>query len=392
MWKTYKTVADAWKTILNSTQKPHDCRSGFLLLLLCGVQVDADFSPSGNFLILDIPIGENQVNFPGLADTVQHDDLKFARLGENDLRMTDLQHFAQYRAFVSMADGATVQNLTLSDAYICGTQFVAAFCANAQNGTVIRNCRVYDSYLAGTYSCAGICARAVGSTVRDCINASSVSVSVEGAGGILGQSGDHHVTVENCLNSGSVYAKAGIAGGIVGRTEYNVTIRNCLSVGALSGSELVGNILGKYYYTKFSVLNCAFKRGEHSALGGGSSPYEFTLSAGSYTEEELASGKVAYKLNADENDIHWYQTLGEDAYPLPDSSHKTVYPYGDDYTNTYCAHTTKKTVHVEASCSTEGYDAVVCEECGLVFEKTNIVPALGTHSYESGVFSVCGVG
>ena len=299
---------------------------------------------------------------------------------------------AQYRAFVSMADGATVQNLTLSDAYICGTQFVAAFCANAQNGTVIRNCRVYDSYLAGTYSCAGICARAVGSTVRDCINASSVSVSVEGAGGILGQSGDHHVTVENCLNGGSVYAKAGIAGGIVGRTEYNVTIRNCLSVGALSGSELVGNILGKYYYTKFSVLNCAFKRGEHSALGGGSSPYEFTLSAGSYTEEELASGKVAYKLNADENDIHWYQTLGEDAYPLPDSSHKTVYPYGDDYTNTYCAHTTKKTVHVEASCSTEGYDAVVCEECGLVFEKTNIVPALGTHSYESGVCTVCGDG
>ncbi len=47
----------------------------------------------------------------------------------------------------------------------------------------------------------------------------------------------------------------------------------------------------------------------------------------------ISNGELAYKLNGDQKEIKWYQTLGEDATPVPFSSHKIVYKIDDTYSN-----------------------------------------------------------
>ena len=47
----------------------------------------------------------------------------------------------------------------------------------------------------------------------------------------------------------------------------------------------------------------------------------------------LASGELCYKLNGDQSDIVWYQTLGVDAYPTTNPTHKKVFFDGTSYTN-----------------------------------------------------------
>ena len=42
------------------------------------------------------------------------------------------------------------------------------------------------------------------------------------------------------------------------------------------------------------------------------------------TLEQFQNGEVCYKLNGDQSDIHWYQTIGEDALPVLDESHGIV--------------------------------------------------------------------
>ena len=42
------------------------------------------------------------------------------------------------------------------------------------------------------------------------------------------------------------------------------------------------------------------------------------------TLEQFQNGEVCYKLNGDQSDIHWYQTIGEDAFPVLDESHAIV--------------------------------------------------------------------
>ena len=41
-------------------------------------------------------------------------------------------------------------------------------------------------------------------------------------------------------------------------------------------------------------------------------------------KEDVASGKLCYALNGDQSEIVWYQTLGEDPYPVLDPTHKVV--------------------------------------------------------------------
>ena len=43
------------------------------------------------------------------------------------------------------------------------------------------------------------------------------------------------------------------------------------------------------------------------------------------TTEQLLCGEVAFMLNLNENDGVWHQNIGEDAFPVPDPSHKSVY-------------------------------------------------------------------
>ncbi|MBQ7180598.1 MAG: hypothetical protein IJR87_04820, partial [Bacteroidaceae bacterium] len=52
------------------------------------------------------------------------------------------------------------------------------------------------------------------------------------------------------------------------------------------------------------------------------------------TEEDVTSGALCYALNGDQSEITWYQTIGQDAYPVLDATHGIVAKNADgSYTN-----------------------------------------------------------
>lgn len=57
-------------------------------------------------------------------------------------------------------------------------------------------------------------------------------------------------------------------------------------------------------------------------------------------------------------------------------------------TPTVCKHTNTKNEHLDAICTTAGYDRTVCADCGATVKETTL-PALG-HDYKSGTCTRCG--
>ncbi len=112
--------------------------------------------------------------------------------------------------------------------------------------------------------------------------------------GVLG--GEIHLsTVENCFTAGDIQVTTtnSQAGGIAGETA-STTLTNC--------------------YTTFGTL----------ANGG----TYVNCYSGETAAAMAPTGELCYKLNGDQSVITWYQTMGEDAYPVLDPTHKQVYGSG----------------------------------------------------------------
>ena len=60
---------------------------------------------------------------------------------------------------------------------------------------------------------------------------------------------------------------------------------------------------------------------------------ENSAAAETVNAEQLASGEVCYKLNGDQTEINWFQTLGEDTYPV--LFDKSLRVWFDEGTGTY---------------------------------------------------------
>lgn len=161
-------------------------------------------------------------------------------------------------------------------------------------------------------------------TISGCTNFADVTTTSTGSGnaaGIYGVNMDSStkLTIENCLNVGTISGRE--AGGISGWIG-NGTVRNCLNIGKVTGTSAdafarknAGTIENSYCYKPSGTV---------SAMTG----------ATSVTTDELKSGKVANLLNNNKTDgtQAWYQTLGEDAFPILDATHSTVYSgYVDCY-------------------------------------------------------------
>ncbi len=187
----------------------------------------------------------------------------------------------------NMRNGACVKNLTVKGEVHNSDKFATAVVANTYGLTSISGItsliHVYST-TPGDAAHAGImsCNRGT-TTVRDCVFAGVM----EGAGAIN--------------NSG-----------IVGWTAGVTMIENCLQIGDIqldaSGSYTLAreplhiNIYNTYYKTPYGVV-----QGDQ------------------ITDEQLASGEVCYMLNRGNTDNPtWYQTLGEDPYPVPNPSHQIV--------------------------------------------------------------------
>ncbi|MBO7120456.1 MAG: hypothetical protein J6W03_09085 [Bacteroidaceae bacterium] len=158
-------------------------------------------------------------------------------------------------------------------------------------------------------------------------------------GGIVGYTNNSTnaiCNITNCLFDGKLINTVDVPGnctfgGMVGYTNSSlVTIKNCLSIGTVQSARYA-QFFGALNGTNSKIIN-SYYQGDYingSSSGQVANPQEAT----SVTNEQLKSGEVCFKLNGDQTEINWFQTLGTHDYPLLDSG-RTVYFVRGAYTNT----------------------------------------------------------
>jgi len=207
---------------------------------------------------------------------------------------------ASYAGLFGYCDNSVVKikNTGLVDSYIC------------YNGT---NSAYYTSSFSG---CRG--------SVENCFS-NAVLNGYYYLNGIVGNTG----TATNCYFAGQIYGRL-----------YNAC---CYSIGMQSNTNC--------YSTKEMYRNS-------------NSWTKYAENSGSYgsvtvTTDQLSSGEVTYQLNGSSSEAPvWFQTLGEDTYPMLDSTHGTVYSVFkcDGTTPMY------RNVNENASCVDEDGDGI-CDVC-----------------------------
>ena len=211
---------------------------------------------------------------------------------------------------IGWAEGSTLINIhsALNIASVSTSHHVGGVCGDMRSGSKAYNCSfsgiIYDK-----------------DNTHDCI------------AGIGGYSNENCL-YENCANYGTIEFSASnaYAGGICGYVNNDsfVGVFNCLNVGAvkmIGGSTptysgaFVGRLRG---HANSQFVNNYMLQGSAANTSG-----ENKIEGNTVTGEQLASGEVCFKLNGDQSEINWFQTLGADEFPVLFDTHKVVYQNAD---------------------------------------------------------------
>lgn len=201
-------------------------------------------------------------------------------------------------AFIKNMTDATVENLILKGSIESSTHFSAGVVSEAYGTSYITNV-VADVDITSSYSGdgthGGLVAVGHGDlTVENCAYVGILTCpEAYGTGGIVGWSGDgQRMIIKNCYVGGTLDMMMGQNNIVIGRN--NPYIENCW----------VSDVNeGMYDNNAFTTY---------------------------FDAETISTGEFCYKdLNGTEtSNVAWYQTLGQDAYPVPFASHGTVYVAG----------------------------------------------------------------
>ena len=211
---------------------------------------------------------------------------------------------------IGWAEGSTLINIhsALNIASVSLSHHIGGVCGDMRAGSKAYNCSfsgtIYDK-----------------DNTNDCI------------AGIGGYSNENCL-YENCANYGTIEFSASnaYAGGICGYVNNDsfVGVFNCLNVGTV---KMIGGSTPTYSGAFVGRLRGhANSKFENNYMLGGSAANtsgENKIEGNSVTEEQLTSGEVCYNLNGDQEELNWFQTLGEDTYPVLFDSHKVVYRASD---------------------------------------------------------------
>ena len=264
-------------------------------------------------------------------------------------------------------------------------------------------------------------------TIKNCWNTGDVSCNQSDVGGILGATS--LATVSRCYNTGyirGIYSNHYYSGGVVGRNKSTSTITNCWNSGTVSGYGDIGGITGynevnckiKYCYSTGKISGSLYKGGIIGFTNGTYSPISsyYLTGTASYgvaddfsntgaapmTEEQFASGEVAYLLQKSQSTQIWGQNLdnGQEVQTAPVISSATVYyvqtggctegtaQYAySNFEETTVTHSYESVV-TEATCTEEGCTTHTCTVCGDSYTDSYTDP-LG-HAYENGFCAECG--
>ena len=199
-------------------------------------------------------------------------------------------------------------------------------------GTVIKNLIIDKSCsITGALRTGGITGtgqnRDKEIVIMNCVNEASITTTTKNAGGITGGSTSNHPIwrIENCVNTGTITALGNTAGekesaGISGWLGDNgsTIVKNCINIGYVDGID--GNGRGVVRMSRDCCVNCY-------DLSGNELNYQYIDHE--FTAEDITSGKLAYMINSLAGELVYWQTIGEDEYPMPFSTSKQVYLQGE---------------------------------------------------------------
>ena len=200
-----------------------------------------------------------------------------------------------------------------------------------------------------------------------------------------GTNGGGTVTFECCGNAGMVGAAYQNAAGICGvsmNSECGIRLIRCFNVGGVAGGNESSALCAWVGNNGSEIINCYnagwVSNGDGSSYqlwrngnGKGTGNFDCNGVQGetiSDNPDDLLGGSVAYKMNGNQSEnVIWYQTLGEDEYPVPFASHGIVYAVGE----LYCDGTSKSgetTFSNEKSSKRDDHNFVggICTACGEV--------------------------
>ena len=184
-----------------------------------------------------------------------------------------------------------------------------------QSPAVIKNFVLDESCtIETTDNYAGIIGSAWGANGPVCMENLGMEGTIRlggyNGGGIIGNNQKSVATLhmKNCYVAGNVIAEGGYSGALTGWAGYNAVFENCWVIGQITGTDNEGAYFVRGMESG-TITNCYSKIGTQAIT---------------ITDEQVANGELCYKLNGDQSTIVWYQNIGEDLYPVLDSTHKTV--------------------------------------------------------------------
>ena len=299
---------------------------------------DIDLSEDADYFE---PIGNVSNPFQGEFDGQGHKISNFGKYNEEEDAYS-LAFVGDRQGFFGFVKNATIKNFSIDGAftYDGGTGYGAIGWAE---GSTLQNIHsaLNIASVSTSHHIGGVCGdMRAGSKAIGCSFSGTITDSHNSHDCIAGIGGysNENCLYENCANYGTVIftASNSYAGGICGYVNNDsfTGIFNCLNVGKVSLKEGTPTYSGAFVGRLRSHANSKFENNYMLQGSAQSTSGENRIEAGAVTTEQLASGEVCYKLNGDQEEINWYQTLGEDAYPVLFDTHKRVWLDGETYTNT----------------------------------------------------------
>ena len=159
-------------------------------------------------------------------------------------------------------------------------------------------------------------------TLENIVNEANVTAEggTDAAALVGGQTGNAPTwRIRNIVNTGAITSTAaegyaGVVAGYYGSNAQNLQ-ENIINLGVVTGFN-AGNQLGRLTGTFINVFDISGTEGAQQGLD-----HDFTT-------EDVASGRLCYYLNGNQSNITFYQTLGQDAYPVPFATSLRVYMQG----------------------------------------------------------------
>ena len=191
-----------------------------------------------------------------------------------------------------VANGATVDNVTVKSGTVKGSNFVSGIVARIENNGTVKGCVNYADVEASQHYVGGIVAYPYGTApntktkinISDCVNHGNVKGCYD-TGGVIGI-GSANVT--NCDNYGTVTTNGNCVGGVIGEQRNGGTVDGCTNYGtvnAAGGDTGIGGVIGwvrplrnanddalQQYVEVSTVKNCTNKGNvnapKYTAVGG----------------------------------------------------------------------------------------------------------------------------